>query len=108
MNYAFMQISKISRLNLAKDINQYIVVCGGDGTLSPILKQFNEYNPDFSKIAFTMLPLGQLNDISRTLKTHKLKKYTSKESNFKPKNLHNTIGKIIFKLLQADVKAMDT
>lgn len=106
MNNVFQQISNISKISLSKEINQYIVVGGGDGSLAPVLSQISEFNPVFSKIVFAMFPLGTFNDMSRCLKSHKLKKY-SKEKNFRIKNLHKNIGKICGKLLQGDIKSMD-
>jgi diacylglycerol kinase family enzyme len=46
-----------------------------------------------------MLPLGSFNDMSRAINSHKLKKYTKKDKNFKPKNIHKTVGKIVYKML---------
>lgn len=77
----YEQVSSISRVSLGKEVNQYIVICGGDGSLNPILSQLNEYGADFSKLAFSMFPLGTFNDMSRSLKSYKLNKY-AKASNF--------------------------
>jgi predicted GNAT family acetyltransferase len=37
----YEQVSSISRIAIGKNVNQYIVVCGGDGSLSPVLSQIS-------------------------------------------------------------------
>lgn len=102
----YEQVSSLSRVSLGKEVNQYIVICGGDGSLNPILSQLNEYGTDFSKLAFSMFPLGTFNDMSRSLKSYKLKKY-AKASNFSQSKLFKTIGKIVYKMLQGDIQDLD-
>jgi diacylglycerol kinase family enzyme len=43
----YEQVSNISNVSLGKNVNQYIVVCGGDGTLAQVLQDISEFNPNF-------------------------------------------------------------
>lgn len=103
---SLQQISKLSKISRGKDVNQYVVIFGREEILSNILTQIAEFKPEFSKIVFTILPLGSKADLSKQMNTYKLKKYI-KPNFFSSKNLHTTVGKIIFKLLQGEIQPLD-
>lgn len=102
----YSQMSTLSTLSSSKEVDQYVVVCGGDGSLSHIISELQEHRPDFAKIAFTMVPLGTFNDLSRSLNSFKLAKY-AKSKRFDQKRLPETVAKILHKILQSEVVLQD-
>lgn len=46
MKQFYSQLAKMSSLNSSDEVNQHVVVCGGDGSLSYLISELAQYQAD--------------------------------------------------------------
>ena len=62
------KLSKLTKKKFEGEINCFVIVCGGDGSIVWGIDELESRGCDFRNLALAVLPLGTGNDFSAAMK----------------------------------------